>query len=96
VIPRPSVLSPAGGQVALGPVTERLDPALPPEGYVLDVDEPGADLREIVAYAAARHVLVVPEVDMPGHMQAAIAAYPELGNGSAAACGRAGGSRSMS
>ncbi|BCJ41542.1 beta-N-acetylhexosaminidase [Actinoplanes ianthinogenes] len=39
------------------------------------------DLREIVAFAAARHVTVVPEVDMPGHMQAAIAAYPELGNG---------------
>ncbi|MFG1608987.1 beta-N-acetylhexosaminidase [Actinoplanes sp. NPDC049265] len=39
------------------------------------------DLREIVAYAAARHVTVVPEIDLPGHMQAAIAAYPELGNG---------------
>ena len=39
------------------------------------------DLREIVAYAKARFVTVLPEVDMPGHMQAAIAAYPELGNG---------------
>jgi hexosaminidase len=39
------------------------------------------DLREIVAYAAARQVTVVPEVDMPGHMQAAVAAYPSLGNG---------------
>ncbi len=38
-----------------------------------------ADLREIVAYAAARHVTVVPEVDVPGHSQAAIAAYPWLG-----------------
>ena len=38
------------------------------------------DLREIVAYAARRHVTVVPEIDLPGHMQAAIAAYPELGN----------------
>ncbi|MFC4242337.1 beta-N-acetylhexosaminidase [Gryllotalpicola reticulitermitis] len=37
------------------------------------------DLREIVAYAAARHVNVVPEIDVPGHSQAAIAAYPELG-----------------
>ncbi|MGK5677813.1 beta-N-acetylhexosaminidase [Actinoplanes sp. URMC 104] len=37
------------------------------------------DLREIVAYARERHVRVVPEVDMPGHMQAAIAAYPGLG-----------------
>ena len=39
-----------------------------------------ADLHEIVAYAARRLVTVVPEIDMPGHMQAAIAAYPELGN----------------
>jgi hexosaminidase len=39
-----------------------------------------ADLREIVAYAAERAITVVPEVDVPGHTQAAIAAYPELGN----------------
>ncbi|TDD41412.1 beta-N-acetylhexosaminidase [Nonomuraea terrae] len=38
------------------------------------------DIREIVAYAARRHIMVVPEVDMPGHTQAAIAAHPELGN----------------
>ncbi|HET6298529.1 MAG TPA: family 20 glycosylhydrolase, partial [Kribbella sp.] len=38
------------------------------------------DLREIVAYAADRGITVVPEIDLPGHMQAAIAAYPELGN----------------
>jgi hexosaminidase len=38
------------------------------------------DLREIVAYAAARHITVVPEIDIPGHSRAAIAAYPELGN----------------
>ena len=38
------------------------------------------DLREIVAYAADRQITVVPEIDIPGHAQAAIAAYPELGN----------------
>jgi hexosaminidase len=38
------------------------------------------DLREIVRYAADRGITVVPEIDLPGHMQAAIAAYPELGN----------------
>ncbi len=38
------------------------------------------DVREIVAYARARFVNVVPEIEMPGHAQAAIAAYPELGN----------------
>jgi len=37
------------------------------------------DAREIVAYAAARHVTVVPEIEMPGHARAAIAAYPALG-----------------
>jgi len=38
------------------------------------------DVREIVSYAQERHVNVVPEIEMPGHAQAAIAAYPELGN----------------
>ncbi len=38
------------------------------------------DLREIVAYATDRQITVVPEIDLPGHAQAAIAAYPELGN----------------
>jgi hexosaminidase len=38
------------------------------------------DIREIVAYATERHIAVVPEIDIPGHSQAAIAAYPELGN----------------
>jgi hexosaminidase len=38
------------------------------------------DLREIVAYAGERFVDVLPEIDMPGHTLAAIAAYPELGN----------------
>ncbi len=38
------------------------------------------DIKKIVEFAARRHITVVPEIDMPGHMQAAIAAYPELGN----------------
>lgn len=46
------------------------------------------DIREIVAYAAARHITVVPEVDVPGHSQAAIAAYPELGEGEPVEVGR--------
>ena len=37
--------------------------------------------RELVAYAAKRGIAVMPEIDLPGHMQAAIAAYPELGHG---------------
>lgn len=35
--------------------------------------------KEIVAYAADRYITVIPEIDLPGHMQAALAAYPELG-----------------
>ncbi|MBW8824070.1 MAG: family 20 glycosylhydrolase [Xanthomonadales bacterium] len=38
-----------------------------------------AQIRDVVAYAAARHIDVVPEVDIPGHATAAIAAYPQLG-----------------
>lgn len=38
------------------------------------------DLRTVVAYAAARHIAVIPEIEMPGHSAAAIRAYPELGN----------------
>jgi len=37
-----------------------------------------ADVREVVAHAAARHIRIVPEIEMPGHAQAALAAYPYL------------------
>jgi hexosaminidase len=40
-----------------------------------------AEVRRIVAYAARRHVTIVPEIEMPGHSLAAIVAYPELGSG---------------
>jgi hexosaminidase len=36
-------------------------------------------IREIINYAAERYITIIPEVDMPGHMVAALAAYPELG-----------------
>ena len=36
------------------------------------------ELKEIVAYAAAKHIEVIPEIDMPGHFSAAMAAYPEF------------------
>lgn len=39
-----------------------------------------ADIKDIVAYAQKLHIMVVPEIDLPGHMQAAIAAYPWLGS----------------
>lgn len=37
------------------------------------------ELKEIVAYAKERNITVIPEIDLPGHMMAALAAYPELG-----------------
>ena len=39
-----------------------------------------AQVREIVAYAAARNITIVPEIEMPGHALSAILAYPELGS----------------
>ncbi|MET9060972.1 beta-N-acetylhexosaminidase [Streptomyces antibioticus] len=39
-----------------------------------------AELAGLVAYAAARGVTVMPEIEMPGHVRAALAAYPHLGN----------------
>jgi hexosaminidase len=37
--------------------------------------------REVVKYAAERNIVVIPEIEMPGHSTAVLAAYPELGNG---------------
>ena len=51
-----------------------IDDGIPYGGYYTQ-DE----AREIVAYAKERHITVVPEIDMPGHMLAALASYPELG-----------------
>jgi len=39
------------------------------------------DVREIVAYAAQRHITIVPEIEMPGHSSAALAAYPQFACG---------------
>ena len=36
------------------------------------------DIREVVAYAKERHITIVPEIEMPGHASAALAAYPQL------------------
>ena len=36
-------------------------------------------IREVIAYAASKGIQIIPEIDLPGHMQAALTAYPELG-----------------
>ena len=37
------------------------------------------ELRDLINYAAERHINIIPEIDLPGHMQAALACYPQLG-----------------
>ena len=51
-----------------------LDDGIPHGGFYTQ-----QQARDIVKYAAERHITVVPEIDMPGHMLAALACYPELG-----------------
>ncbi len=56
-----------------------------PADYRFDGERHGGfytqdQLRGLVEYARHRGVMIVPEIDLPGHMQAAVAAYPELGN----------------
>ena len=51
-----------------------LDDGIPHGGFYTQ-----EEAREIVRYAAERHITIVPEIDMPGHMLAALACYPELG-----------------
>jgi hexosaminidase len=48
-----------------------------PEKYFLTQDE----IREIVEFASSRHVMVIPEIEMPGHAGAAARAYPEFSDG---------------
>ena len=39
------------------------------------------EIKEVVTYAADRHITVIPEIELPGHSLAALAAYPQFGNG---------------
>ncbi len=41
-------------------------------------------IKDVIAYAKARYITVIPEIELPGHASAALAAYPELGAGCAA------------
>ncbi len=60
-------------QTVVGPNTGTYDGI--PHGGFYTQDQ----VRDIISYAADRHITVIPEIDMPGHMQAALAAYSELG-----------------
>ncbi len=39
------------------------------------------EIKEVIAYAAAKHITIIPEIELPGHSLAALAAYPQFGNG---------------
>lgn len=52
--------------------TGKLD-GIPVSGYYSQ-----KDIKEIVRHAAERHIVVVPEIELPGHITAALASYPEL------------------
>lgn len=64
-------------------------PKLTTVGGIGNQHDPKADakfytqeqIRDIVAYAKARHITVFPEIDMPGHASAAVRAYPQFGGG---------------
>ena len=62
----------------VGAIGTHSDPSAPAAFYTQD------DIREIVAYAAERHITVVPEIDMPGHAAAANRSYPEFNGGGSA------------
>ncbi|MBB5897212.1 beta-N-acetylhexosaminidase [Kutzneria kofuensis] len=59
----------------VGPAGSSRFDGVPHGGYYTQ-----AELRELVRCAADRGVTIVPEIEMPGHVRAALAAYPELGN----------------
>ncbi|MBV9142463.1 MAG: beta-N-acetylhexosaminidase [Pseudonocardiales bacterium] len=62
-------------ETATGPTVALIGHDGTPHGGFYRID----DLREIVGYAAGRGLTVVPEMGIPGHTQAALSAYPELG-----------------
>lgn len=62
----------SGSQI--GPYSRREYDSIPYGGYYTQ-----EEIRNVVAYAAARHITVVPEIEMPGHALAALASYPHLG-----------------
>jgi hexosaminidase len=61
-----------GSQV--GPYSRREYDSIPYGGFYTQ-----DQIRDVVAYATARHITIVPEIEMPGHAMAALASYPQLG-----------------
>ena len=63
-----------GRNVGLWDMENAIYDDTPEEGYYTR-----EEMQEVVAYAAERYITVIPEIDLPGHMVAALSVYPELG-----------------
>jgi hexosaminidase len=74
-LPRLTEVGAWRSESALGPGLEMPGNGTPHGGYYTQ-----AELRGLVSYARLRGISVVPEITMPGHARAVLAAYPELGN----------------
>ncbi len=59
----------------IGAIGDRSDKKAPAQFYTQE------DIKEIVQYAKERHIVIIPEIDMPGHATAAAKAYPEISGG---------------
>lgn len=73
--PRLAIVGGSTDYTTFNPLQPMAAVSLPQGGYYTQ-----DDIREVVSYAAARFITVLPEIEMPGHSSAAIAAYPQLGN----------------
>ena len=73
--PRLATVGGATDYTTFNPTQPMAAVSLPQGGYYTQ-----DDIREVVRYAAARFITVLPEIEMPGHSSAAIAAYPQFGN----------------
>jgi hexosaminidase len=73
--PRLALVGGATDYTTFNPVQPMQQVSLPQGGYYTQ-----DDIHEVVRYASERFITVLPEIEMPGHSSAAIAAYPELGN----------------
>lgn len=66
------------GSKRSGTIIGKYSPTAPSDNVPVTGFYTQSDIREVVAYAAARHITIVPEIEMPGHALAALAAHPEF------------------
>lgn len=62
----------------------RYSPTFKGDGVPVEGFYTQQQIKDVIAYAKARYITIIPEIELPGHASAALAAYPELGKGCAA------------